>query len=175
MGAPWRVALGEEADRLPPGLAAYVRAIPEGSVGVGHGRFDLVGTPHRWLRPLLRLVGGPSIFPIRAVDAPFTVRNTGVPGRAAVRAERRVEHAGRTWTMRDEIGSPGPGVVVDVIGVPPRLEVAFRPAVVDGALHLDSTGAALRLGPLRLPLGRARPGSSSPSAPTPPPAASTWP
>ena len=59
--------------------------------------------------------------------------------------------------MRDETVATRPGVVVDRIGVPPRLEVALRPSVQDGALRLDSIAVRLRFGPLVVPLGRLSP------------------
>ena len=106
-----------------------------------------------WLRPVLRLLGGPSLFPVRATDVPFDVRNRATPEGAGVAAVRRVRVGGRRLTMRDETVATAPGVVVDRIGDPVRIEAAFRPAVVDGGLRLDSTAVRLRLGPLRLPLG----------------------
>jgi hypothetical protein len=151
--SPWEAALGEHAEGLRPELRAYFAAIPPGAVGIGTGVFDRVGTPHPWLRPLLRLAGGPSLFPIRAHDVPFDVRNRAVPGIAGVAAQRRIHLPGRTLTMRDETVATTPGVVVDRIGLPPRLEVAFRPSVVEGDLRLVSFRVRLRLGPFRLPLG----------------------
>jgi hypothetical protein len=150
MPSPWEGALGDGIERLRPELRAYFAPIPPGGEGVGSGTFAVVGTPRRWLRPLLRLLG-PSIWPIRAHDVPFDVRNRAVDG--AVVALRRVHLPDRTLEMRDETVATAPGVVVDRIGVPPRLEVAFRPRVEDGGLRLDSVAVRLRLGRLRLPLG----------------------
>lgn len=152
MPSPWEAALGEAVEGLRPELRAYFAALPPVGEGVGSGTFDVVGTPRAWLRPLLRLIGGPSIFPIRERDVPFEVRNRAVPG-PGVAAERRVHLPGRTLTMRDETVATTPGTVVDRIGVPPRIEVALRPSVQDGGLRLDSVAVRLRLGPLRLPLG----------------------
>jgi hypothetical protein len=155
--SPWEAALGERIAGLSPELRAYCAELPATGQGVGHGTFDVVGTPRRWLRPLLRLVGGPSIFPIHAIDVPFDIRNRAVAGSAGVRARRRIEMGGRTLTMRDETVATAPGVVVDRIGAPPRIEVAFRPSVEAGALRLDSIGVRLRLGPLTVRLGRLSP------------------
>lgn len=153
MLSPWEAALGDRIEHLRPELRAYFGALPPDGEGVGAGTFDRVGTPHRWLRPVLRLVGGPSLFPVWAADVPFEVRNRAVPGVAGVAAERRIRLGDRVLTMRDETVATAPGVVVDRIGRPPRLEVAFRPSVQDGGLRLDSFRVRLRLGPLRLPLG----------------------
>jgi hypothetical protein len=151
--SPWEAALGDRIGHLRPELRAYFAAIPPDGEGVGVGVFDRVGTPRRWLHPLLRAVGGPSIFPVWAADVPFEVRNRAVPGVTGVAAERRIRVGDRVLTMRDETVATAPGVVVDRIGRPPRLEVAFRPAVQDGGLRLDSFRVRLRLGVLRLPLG----------------------
>jgi hypothetical protein len=151
--SPWEAALGAAVDDLRPELRAYFAAIPVGSVGEGSGVFDRVGTPHRWLRPVLRLVGGPSLFAIDERDVPFDVRNRPVPGVAGVAAERTIHLRGRDLTMRDETVATVPGLVVDRIGRPVRMEVALRPSVQDGGLRLDSTRVRLRLGALRLPLG----------------------
>lgn len=153
MPSPWEAALGDAVAGLRPELRAYFATIPPGRVGVGSGVFDRVGTPHRWLRPVLRLVGGPSLFPIDARDVPFDVRNRAMPGVAGVAAERTIHLPGRDLTMRDETVATAPGVVVDRIGRPVRLEVALRPSVADGGLRLDSIRVRLRLGPVQLPLG----------------------
>ncbi len=152
MPSPWEAALGETSGGLRPELRAYFAALPPAGEGIGSGVFDVVGTPHVWLRPLLRLVGGPSIWPVRARDVPFTVRNRAVRG-PGVAAERRIDLHGRTLTMHDETVATTAGVVVDRIGSPPRIEVALRPSVHDGGLRLDSIAVRLRLGPVRLPLG----------------------
>ena len=152
MPSPWEAALGDRIGALRPELRVYFAAIPDGAEGVGSGVFDVVGTPHRWLRPLLRLVGGPSIWPVRAHDVPFEVRNRAVRG-PGVAAERVIRLGSRTLTMRDETVATAPGVVVDRIGAPTRLEVALRPSVEAGGLRLDSIAVRLRLGRFVLPLG----------------------
>lgn len=156
MPSPWEAALGDAVDALRPELRAYFAALPPAAEGLGTGTFDVVGTPHRWLRPLLRLVGGPSIWPARAHDVPFEVRNRAVAG-PGVAAERRIHLDGRTLTMRDETVATTDGVVVDRIGVPQRIEVALRPSVQEGGLRLDSIAVRLRIGRLRLPLGPVSP------------------
>ena len=152
MPSPWEAALGEGVLDLRPELRAYFASLPPAGEGVGSGMFEVVGSPYPWLRPLLRLVGGPSIWPVRARDVPFDVVNRAVAG-PGVAAERRIHLRGRTLTMRDATVSTVPGVVVDRIGSPPRLEVAFRPTVHRGALRLDSIAVRVRLGALRLTLG----------------------
>ncbi|WP_375387503.1 DUF4166 domain-containing protein [uncultured Amnibacterium sp.] len=118
MPSPWEAALGDAVEGLRPELRAYFAAIPPGAVGEGSGVFDRVGTPHRWLRPVLRLVGGPSLFPIDERDVPFDVRNRAMPGVAGVAAERTIHLRDRDLTMRDATVATAPGVVVDRIGLP---------------------------------------------------------
>ena len=90
MPSPWEAALGDGVERLPPELRAHCSALPPAGEGIGCGVFAVVGTPHRWPRPLLRLVGAPSIRPIRAHDVPFGLQN-----RADVPVIGRIdEHAG---------------------------------------------------------------------------------
>lgn len=152
MPSPWEVALGDRIAGLRPELRAYFSAIPADAEGFGTGVFDVVGTPRRWLRPLLRLVGGPSIWAIGARAVPFDVVNRAAPG-PGVAAERRLRLGDRTLVMRDLTVATAPGVVVDRIGAPPRIEVALRPSIEDGGLRLDSFAVRLRLGAVRLPLG----------------------
>ena len=152
MPSPWEAALGDAVGDLRPELRAYFAALPPEGEGVGSGVFDVVGTPHVWLRPLLLLIGGPSIWPVRAHDVPFEIRNRAVRG-PGVAAERRIHLGGRTRTMRDQTVLTAPGTVVDRIGSPTRIEVALRPSVQEGALRLDSFAVRLRIGLLRLPLG----------------------
>ena len=67
MRSPWEAALGDRLDELDPALRAYFSAIPDGSVGRGSGVFDQVGTPRRWLWPVLAILGRTGIvFPVWA-------------------------------------------------------------------------------------------------------------
>jgi hypothetical protein len=62
--------------RLHPRLRAYFGAIPPGHVGRGEGVFRVVGTPRRWLHPLLALFARDAVmFPVWERDVPFTVEN----------------------------------------------------------------------------------------------------
>jgi hypothetical protein len=51
--SPWEAALGDVLGGLHPRLRGYFAAIPAGHLGVGEGVFATVGTPRRWLWPLL--------------------------------------------------------------------------------------------------------------------------
>lgn len=150
MSSPWEAALGQRLDDLDPALRAYFSAVPDGIVGRGSGVFDTVGTPRRWLWPVLAVLGRAGIvFPVWAHDVPFDVVNA--PADGVVRAERTFHFAGGDRVMSDEIGAAS-GRIVDVLGRRRRLRVLLDPAVIEGRLELRSRGAALRVGPVWLPL-----------------------
>lgn len=149
-GSPWRLALGDAIDELDPSLAAYFGAIPEGSVGRGSGVFETVGTPRRWLYPLLAALARAAIaFPVWALDVPFEVRNEPRP--AAVRASLVLHFPRGDRVMRHEIRMTSRGLV-DALGERGRLEARLRAAPVDGRLELTSTATALRIGRTRIPI-----------------------
>ncbi|MEY9953457.1 DUF4166 domain-containing protein [Leifsonia sp. EB34] len=158
MTSPYRAVLGPAFDELHPRLRAYFDAIPEGAAGTGRGVFDTVGTPRRWLWPVLALFGRAHVmFPVWERAVPFTVENVPVvsaDGGPAVRAVRRFELRGRVLDMRDEIGVDG-WMIVDRLGSPAVGEAWFSARVVDGGLRLTSRRVALRIGRLRMSLPRA--------------------
>ena len=157
MTSPYRAVLGADFDELHPRLRAYFDAIPAGSTGRGRGVFDTVGTPRRWLWPVLAVFASSGVlFPVWQRRVPFTVSNvpaTDADGSPAVRAERVFALPGRSRVMRDEIGVRD-GALVDRLGSPVRAEAVFRARVIDGGLRLASTRVALCAGRLRLPLPR---------------------
>lgn len=148
----WQAALGERFALLDPALVDYFSPIPAGHVGRGEGVFRVVGTPRRWLWPVLAILGRAGIvFPVWERDVPFDVVN--VPADAAVLG-RRVFHFPRgDRTMVDEIRITEHGLV-DRLGRGGRVEARFDLDVVEGRLELRSRGAALRLGRLRIPVPR---------------------
>lgn len=158
MTSPYRAVLGPAFDELHPRLRAYFDAIPADAVGRGRGVFDSVGTPRRWLWPLLALFAPAHVmFPVWERDVPFTVENVPITtedGGPAVRAVRRFELHGRTREMRDEIGVDG-GLIVDRLGMPAVVEAWFTTRVTGGALRLVSRRVAVRAGRLRIVLPRA--------------------
>lgn len=89
-GTPWASALGDRLDELSPALATYFAGSPEGSHGIGEGVFTTVGTPRRWLWPLLAVLGNWNIvWPVWEREVPFTVVNIPTPhGLIAVRRFR---------------------------------------------------------------------------------------
>ncbi|QZQ55893.1 DUF4166 domain-containing protein [Curtobacterium sp. TC1] len=145
--------------RLHPRLSTYFGAIPPGHVGRGEGVFDVVGTPRRWLWPLLAWFARDSVmFPVWERDVPFTVENrparvrrgpgNGLEARAAVRAHRTFRFRSGSRTMVDAITAEPDGLV-DHLGRHGRVSARLR-AEVDahgpdaGALRLVSTRVTFR-------------------------------
>jgi hypothetical protein len=156
--SPYRVALGSAFDELHPRLRTYFDAVPAGAVGEGSGEFDAVGTPRRWLWPLLAAFAPAHVlFPVWERRVPFTVRNRPVvrrDGSPAVAAERVFALRGRAVTMVDEIGVEG-GALVDRLGRPERAVARFAASVRDGGLRLRSTAVWLVVAGRRVRLPRA--------------------
>jgi len=152
-GSPYARALGARIDELHPTLRRYFSTIPEGSVGVGEGVFDTVGTPRRWLHPLLRVLEARGVvWAGWARDVPFRIVNRTADGRALARRELRLP--GGDWTMVDAVALAETGRVVDRLGEPPTLAAVFDVRVDDGALVLVSRSVGLRWGRLRVRLPR---------------------
>ncbi|MEP6481270.1 MAG: DUF4166 domain-containing protein [Rhodoglobus sp.] len=150
--SPWERALGAEIDDLDPALRAYFGPIPRGSVGYGEGVFEVVGTPRRWLWPLLAILAVDGIvYPTWAHQVAFSVTNTPSSD-GTVRAKRRFEFPHTGWVMTDEIGITSGGLT-DRLGRNGYLAATLSAAVVEGGLVLRSTGVTLRIGSLRVPFG----------------------
>ncbi len=144
--------------RLHPRLSTYFGAIPPGHVGRGEGVFDVVGTPRRWLWPVLAWFARDAVmFPVWERGVPFTVENRPArvgrgqavqEGRVAVRAHRTFRFRSGTRTMVDAI-TAGPDGLVDHLGRRGRVSALLR-AEVDaqgpdaGALRLVSTRVSFR-------------------------------
>lgn len=150
--SPWQRVLGAEMADLDAGLRAYFGAIPEGYVGRGQGVFDVVGTRKRWLWPAFALLAADGVvFPVWEHAVQFAVTNRPGP-RGTVRATRVFHFEGGDRTMTDEIGVTRAGLT-DRLGRRGLVSARFEAEVVNGRLALTSTGADLRLGPVRVPLG----------------------
>ena len=145
--------------RLHPRLRTYFGPIPPGSVGRGEGVFAVVGTPRRWLWPVLALFARDAVmFPVWEHEVPFTVENRPVrvgrgsgPGREAriaVRAHRTFRFRAGHRTMVDAITAEPEGLV-DHLGRRGRVSALLRTEVdADGpdagALRLVSTRVSFR-------------------------------
>lgn len=150
MASPWRLALGDRFEALDPGLRAYFSELPPGSVGRGRGVFEVVGTPRRWLWPVLAILARAGIaFPVWEHEVPFEVRNT--PIGSAVRATLVFGFARGHRVMRHAIGMTDRGLV-DLLGTRGRLETELRASVRDGRLELRSTRTLLCVGRWRFPI-----------------------
>lgn len=150
MTSPWRLALGDGFDRLDPGLRDYVSELPPGTVGRGIGVFDVVGTPRRWLWPVLGVLARQGIaFPVWERHVAFEVENRGTP--RGVAAIRRFRFRAGEREMRDEILVDG-DALIDRLGRRGRLEARMRATTVGGALELRSDRLAIRLGGSRVPI-----------------------
>jgi hypothetical protein len=163
MPSPYEVVLGEVFGDLHPRLRAYFAEIPSGSVGRGHGTFDRVGTPRRWLWPVLAILARQGIaFPIWEKDVPFEVENRAVntptaPHHPTVGARRTFCFRNTQRHMIDAItvesAATGELVLVDQLGPDSRIGTQLRALVRDGALELRSsktTATTVRIGRRRI-------------------------
>ena len=155
MTSPWEVALGGRIEKLHPRLREYFAEIPEGSTGVGEGVFDVVGTPRVILWPALSVLGREGVlFAAWRRRVPFTVLNHPVvdyDGNSAVLAHRVFHFRFGDRRMEDAVTATRRGLV-DHLGYGRRFVAKLELRVVKGALELHSTGVAVRLGRLRLPI-----------------------
>jgi hypothetical protein len=137
--SPWARALGNRVDELHPRIREYVQAIPVGSVGIGRGRFDVVGTPRRWLWPALALLARDGVlFPVWQHGVDFRVENRNDDG--TLRARRTFAFRGGESVMVDAV-SLDPDGLVDRLGRRATVLAHLVARVEAGALVLDSTSA----------------------------------
>jgi len=144
--------------RLHPRLRMYFAAVPPGHVGRGEGVFTVVGTPRRWLWPVLAWFARDAVmFPVWERDVPFTVENrpahvrrgsTGLEAQVAVRAHRTFRFRSGARTMVDAITAEPDGLV-DHLGRRGRVSALLRTEVDGtgpdaGALRLVSTRVTFR-------------------------------
>lgn len=150
--SPWERALGTRFGELDPRLHRYFAAIPQGSVGRGHGTFHTLGTPRRWLWPVLAILAMDGVlFPVWERSVRFTVENRAT-SHGTVMARRTFHLDSGDRVMFDEIGLTRHGLV-DRLGRHGTVSARLDPSIVDGRLQLRSTSASLRFGAFRIPLG----------------------
>jgi len=151
--SPYARALGERLDDLHPRLRTYFEAIPDGSVGVGDGVFDRVGTPKRWLWPILRALERRGVVAAGwEHDVPFRVENRTIASRAI--GERTFHLARGPWVMHDAVALTRHGRVVDELGEPGLVAACFDVETREGALELTSRAVGVRIGRLRVRIPR---------------------
>jgi hypothetical protein len=155
--SPYEEVFGDTLDSLHPRLRAYFGEIPRGSIGMGAGVFDVVGTPRRWLWPVLRVLAAESImFPEWQRGVPFTVVNTPIVdarGNTSVHAVRTFHFVSGDRQMIDTI-SAEPHSLVDRLGQARALIAALSATVVNGELRMTSTTLAVRIGCARIRIPR---------------------
>lgn len=152
--SPWEIALGDRLGDLDPELRPYFSVLHHGYRGVGEGVFDRVGTPRRWLWPLLWVLGRLRIaYPVWQHNVPFQIRNTPPdhdPADGILDGLRIFRFRGGDRAMTDQIRFTEHGLVDRFARG--RLESLLSAEVVDGRLDLRSRGVVLRLGALRIPV-----------------------
>ncbi|WP_417510843.1 DUF4166 domain-containing protein [Microbacterium sp.] len=151
--SPYEQVLGERLHDLHPKLQQYFSTIPEGHLGVGEGIFRSVGTPRRWLWPLLRPLHRRGIvYAGWQLHVPFRVTNELIAGRMV--SDREFLLPGQPWTMRDAVVHRAHGRLVDELGDPAVVAASFDVAVDDGALSMVSHTVGIRWGRLRIRIPR---------------------
>lgn len=152
-GNPYLRALGDRSAELHPRLNSYFAPLPDGLIGVGEGVFSRVGTPRRWLWPLLRPLHAQGvIYAGWQLSVPFRVTNRLIDGR--VIAEREFLLPGDEWTMRDAVSLKPHGRLVDELGADGDVAASFTVDVQDGALVMTSHAVGIRLGRISVRLPR---------------------
>jgi hypothetical protein len=140
-------AFGDVLAGLHPRLRPYFTS---GVAGEGTGTYSVVGTPRRWLWPVLWVLGRQGVvYPVWQHDVPFTVFNT--PSDSALSAVRRFHFERGDRDMVDRM-SVVDGRLVDELGFRRRYRAELTASVIGGALVMRSLGMALRVGRAHLPL-----------------------
>lgn len=151
--SPYERVLGDTLSDLHPRLQTYFRGIPLGHHGAGVGTFQSVGTPRRWLWPVLWVLERQGVlFPVWEEEVPFTVVNRPVRdadesvavGENAVAAVRTFRTRARDRRMVDSISADGTELV-DYLGFRRRYRARFEASVVTGTLAMSTTGLAVRI------------------------------
>lgn len=147
----YQQVLQGEWDDLDPGLRRYFGPTPPGSIGVGHGVYETVGSRVRLLRPLFAVTARAQVlFPEVGCGVPFTVVNAPQPD-GTLTATRTFGFPDRVRVMRDTLRVID-GRLVERIGKGGRLELTLDVFVDQGGMRLVSRGLSLRLGSVTVPL-----------------------
>ncbi|MBQ1444204.1 MAG: DUF4166 domain-containing protein [Renibacterium sp.] len=157
MASVWELAAAEVLPQLDAGLADYFGALPDGKVGLGRGSFQQVGTPRRWLWPVLWLLAREGIvFPVWQQRVPFEVCNRpghDHRGRATLSATRTFHFRNGSKVMPDSIAVEADGSLTDYLGKHGWLAVLLTVEARGGAMRLTGSRVRLRVpwGWLRIP------------------------
>lgn len=151
--SPYAQVLGDRLNELHPRLREYFSALPGDSIGVGEGVFRSVGTPRRWLWPLLRpLHERGVVYAGWQLSVPFRVTNRLIDGRVV--SEREFLLPGQAWTMRDAVSLKPHGRLVDELGAGGVVAASFDVTVQEGALKMRSHAVGIRIGKVRVRIPR---------------------
>lgn len=144
-------ALGADFSALDPRLQKYFGPIPRGWVGHGSGVYSVAGSRYRLLRPALALFAWRhTLFPEFGRNVPFAITNTpGTDG--SLSAVRTFRFSHRTRVMEDTMTVLN-GEIHDRLGKRRGLDVTIQLSVAAGGLRMTSTGLAIHLGRIRIPL-----------------------
>src|SRR5690606_27166637 len=131
--------------------------IPDGHHGVGSGVFAPVGTPRRWLWPILWILARQGVLlPVWAREVPFRVTNvptTDPAGHPTVSATRTFRLRAGDRNMVDAITSDG-SALIDYLGTQRRYRGHFAATVDTGSLALSMTRLAVRIRTTWVPVPR---------------------
>lgn len=148
MESVYERVLGDRFSALDPQLRRYFGGVPAGTVGRGVGVYEVAGSRHRWLWPVLAwLARRRVLFPEFGRGIPFAIVNTThADGTLSARREFAFEH--RTRVMEDTMFVVE-GALHDRLGRRGGLEVEFALAIVDRSLRMRSRRQWLHLGGAR--------------------------
>lgn len=153
MPSPYEIVLGPQFENLHPRLKQYFSAVPPGDAGIGGGSFTVVGSPRFWLWPMLWMLGRQGVvFPTWRRRVPFTILNgttVDARGNVAVIGIRTFSFPLGDRIMTDAVTAERRGLV-DYLGTQRRWRILLAAEVVNGELHLVSTGVAVRCGRFEL-------------------------
>lgn len=148
MPSVYERVLGGRIEQLDPQLRRYFGAPASGAVGRGDGVYEVAGSRHRWLWPVLAWMAWRRVlFPEYGHSIPFTIVNTT---NADGTLSARREFAFPRWTrIMEDTMSVVDGALHDRLGRRGGLEVEFALDIVEGGLHMRSRRQWQHLGPMR--------------------------
>lgn len=153
MPSVYELMLGDRFEQLDPQLRRYFGRPPACAVGRGAGAYEVAGSRHRWLWPVLAWMAWRRVlFPEYGRDIPFQIVNTTHPD-GTLSAQREFTFPRRTRIMVDTM-SVVDGTLRDRLGRRGGLEVEFALDVVEGGLRMHSRRQWLHLGPVRVRMPR---------------------
>jgi len=147
--SPYEAAIGDRMHELHPSLRRYFSAIPACYIGVGEGVFAEVGTPRRWLWPLLRplerrgvlYAGHARSVRFRVVNRTSAAAEQKDDSEVGVAAAGREGGAAGAAVARREIGTIGAAVARRELDLPGGTWVMHDSVTLAGRRVVDRIGA----------------------------------